>query len=80
MREGTSVTPDGNLTPNQASQTLGIPVPDKVVKIRNRGQIESGRRPVGETKRYIGGGADNRTTAHTPAADIEIQPLDPNKK
>ena len=75
--EGTSVTDTLYTDPVQASQELGIPVPDKVIPIQNTGQFVPNTPPiVQETPRYLGGGTDFINPQPVPPSQIlPAQPI-----
>jgi RHS repeat-associated protein len=68
--KGSSVTDDPNLMSAEASQTLGIPAPDKVIPIVDRpGYFRPGG-TVDASYRYSGGGNQWFSTQRIPAEDI----------
>ena len=67
----TSVTDKLYTNAAQASQELGIPVPNKVIPIQNTGQFVPNRPPIVQpSNRYIGGGTDFINPNRVPPSQI----------
>jgi len=77
--EGSSVTDKLYTDAAQASQELGIPVPNKVIPIQNTGQfIPNAPSTVQRSFRFIGGGSDFiNPQAVPPSQLLPAQPIGP---
>jgi RHS repeat-associated protein len=73
-----SVTDKLYTNAEQASQELGIPVPNKVIPIRDTGQfVKQGNGIVQPSNRYPGGGTAFTNPKSVPAADLlKAQPIE----
>ena len=71
LREGSSVTDTLYTDPVQASQELGIPVPNKVIPIQDVGQFVPAKPPVVQgSYRYMGGGNDFNNLQRVPPSQL----------
>ena len=79
LREGSSVTDKLYSNPLQASQELGIPVPNKVIPIQDAGQFVPAKPSVVQgSNRYLGGGNDfNNLQPVPPSQLLPAQPVGP---
>jgi hypothetical protein len=79
LREGSSVTDKLYTNPYQAGQELGIPVPNKVIPIKDTGQFVPAKPPIVQnSNRYKGGGNDfNNTDRVPPSQLLPAQPMNP---
>jgi RHS repeat-associated protein len=79
LREGSSATDKLYTNPYQAGQELGIPVPNKVIPIKDTGQFVPAKPPIVQgSNRYKGGGNDfNNTDRVPPSQLLPAQPMNP---
>jgi hypothetical protein len=77
--EGSSVTDKLYTDAAQASQELGIPVPNKVIPIQNTGQfVPNAPSVVQQTDRFLGGGNDFVNPQRVPPSQLfPAQPIGP---
>jgi hypothetical protein len=69
--EGTSVSDKLYTDAAQASQELGMPVPNKVIPIQNTGQFVPAKPPIVEwTPLRTGGGTDFNNLERVPASQL----------
>ena len=79
LRAGSSVTDKLYTNPLQASQELGIPVPNKVIPIQDVGQFVPAKPAVVEPSfRFGGGGSDFNNPLRVPPSQLfPAQPIGP---
>lgn len=77
LREGSSVTDKLYSCPLQASQELGIPVPNKVIPIRDVGQFVPAKPAIVQSSfRFQGGGKDFNNPQRVLASQLlRAQPI-----
>ena len=80
--EGSSVTDTLYTDAQQASQELGIPVPNKVIPIQNTGQFVPARPPIVQpvpSRGFTGGGNDFNNPLRVPPSQLlPAQPIGGN--